>query len=896
MKLSERDEDLQLLDRLYAGCVDGKGAAVLVDGPVGCGKTALLRAFAERVFDQGGLFFSVTASASERLHPFGLVDLLMNAMRAAGMAGDLLVAEEIGATVPGGVGQGLRRAAPGLLQRICRVICEFAEEKPLVISIDDVHFADDPSLECLRFLIRRIDSSAIMILMSESSCRERELATFHADTLHLPYCYRIRLAPLTATGVTGQLTERLGADAARRLADLAGRATGGNPLLLRALIDDATAADAAGVEPNPGEGFRRAYLRCLHRCEPTMRAVARAVAVLGETASPALVGDFLVTDVTSVRRSIVDLNIAGLLSAERFRHEAAQLAVLVDIPFKDLPEMHSRAAELLHESGAAAVAVAGQLMAAHHSVKPSWRVAILREAAHEAMASGDVAESVNYLRHAFGICADAAQEAQITAALADAQWHIDPAKAARHLQHLSYDVRAGLLTGKDALVPVKQLLWWGDFVEADDLLKVIEGSEAAPGDASPPYAASSELSTVRSWLSFCCPALADDAADCTTALTLLDTTASQAIDGADRVPHGAPAGRPVAPTLFALISLILTDRLAEAASWARRLVDEPSIGRVPMRRALVETIRSAVALRQGAVADAGEYAQAALVAVAPPAWGVVVGIPLSLAVRAATELGDFDAAKSYLNLAVPPIMFDTPFALPYLQALGRYHLAMGRPHTALTSLTSCGDLMVRWGLDSPALADWRSDAAAALVAMGKVQRARALIEEQLSRLGDGRSRVHGVTLRLLAATSAVPDRVPLLDEAVLILKECGDELELAHARADLETAREALSSHDPKTHSWTLPSDEDDGPELPGPPPLLPGQEAEEPDADGSEAAPVLAELTDAQRRVVELAASGWTNRQIARRLFITVSTVEQHLTKVYRKLNVRRRSDLPRN
>jgi DNA-binding CsgD family transcriptional regulator len=51
--------------------------------------------------------------------------------------------------------------------------------------------------------------------------------------------------------------------------------------------------------------------------------------------------------------------------------------------------------------------------------------------------------------------------------------------------------------------------------------------------------------------------------------------------------------------------------------------------------------------------------------------------------------------------------------------------------------------------------------------------------------------------------------------------------------------------------------------------------------------------LSDAERRVAELAAHGLTNREIARKLYITVSTVEQHLTRVYRKLGVRRRMEL---
>ncbi|MFE3288451.1 ATP-binding protein, partial [Streptomyces sp. NPDC059233] len=72
MRVNERDEEHHLLDRLYADCVRGKGALVLVQGPVGSGKTALLQRLAQRTADRGGLFLSVTASASERLHMFGL--------------------------------------------------------------------------------------------------------------------------------------------------------------------------------------------------------------------------------------------------------------------------------------------------------------------------------------------------------------------------------------------------------------------------------------------------------------------------------------------------------------------------------------------------------------------------------------------------------------------------------------------------------------------------------------------------------------------------------------------------------------------------------------------------------------------------------------------------------
>ncbi len=55
-----------------------------------------------------------------------------------------------------------------------------------------------------------------------------------------------------------------------------------------------------------------------------------------------------------------------------------------------------------------------------------------------------------------------------------------------------------------------------------------------------------------------------------------------------------------------------------------------------------------------------------------------------------------------------------------------------------------------------------------------------------------------------------------------------------------------------------------------------------------------VAALSGAERRVATLAAQGYTNREIAHKLYVSPSTVEQHLTRVYRKLNVRRRTHLP--
>ncbi|MEU1168569.1 ATP-binding protein, partial [Streptomyces sp. NPDC005921] len=60
--LQERNGEVQQLHQLYRACAAGSGAVVLADGPVGCGKTALLRSLAEWAAGQGALCASATAS------------------------------------------------------------------------------------------------------------------------------------------------------------------------------------------------------------------------------------------------------------------------------------------------------------------------------------------------------------------------------------------------------------------------------------------------------------------------------------------------------------------------------------------------------------------------------------------------------------------------------------------------------------------------------------------------------------------------------------------------------------------------------------------------------------------------------------------------------------------
>jgi DNA-binding CsgD family transcriptional regulator len=794
-----RKTELLLFDQVYAAATHGKGTVLLVSGPVGAGKTALMQQMSAHAGRLDGLCFLVTASAGERAHPFGVLDRLVQSMCAAGMA------------------EPFPDGAPcrdhdifAMMDRVGASIREFAGGRPVVIGIDDVHFADERSLRCLTHVIRRIEHSGVVIVLNESSSYERDTADLRAEMLHLPYCHRIQLAPLTPADIADQLAERLGGASDDEFVRFSTEVSGGNPLLMHALIDDRIAVPGP-VTGEPGVSFRQAVLRILHRSAPATATVARVMAVLGDYATPALVAELGGADIALVRQCTRDLHETGLLGgegAEGFRHGHIRSAVLASIPLARLPVLHSRAAELLHASGAPAIAVAEHLFTAQDGGRAKWRVTILCEAAREAMAAGDVDSAVNSLRYAVASSPDEAQRARAAVLAADAQWHVDPGRAARQLHGLGRDARAGLLTEPDVLVVINQLLWWGEFAEADELMRL---AGVAHGGSS----------LAQLWALYRRAGLGPDPCEeparpaepslaqsgPMAAITYLSSAATSvydavATDRADQMLAGLRAGTPLTPALYALVVLVQTGRLDESSAWCDRLLKEDWVARVPMRRVMIGTIKAVAALRAGDSRTALWEIREVLDVVPPPAWGVVAGLPLSVAVRAATDLGDAQSARSYLAVPVPAAMFDTPFVLPYLQALGGYHLSMGHRQSALTHFRSGTELMTRWGVDTAGVApgiEWLDPSTPAL-------------------------------------TGFDPPR-PAPDEADPVEDSAGSQGEPAGA-------------------------------------------------ADGTR-------LTDAEQRVAALAAAGNTNRQIAGRLFITVSTVEQHLTKIYRKLNVRSRSGL---
>ncbi|XUL94532.1 helix-turn-helix transcriptional regulator (plasmid) [Streptomyces galilaeus] len=202
-------------------------------------------------------------------------------------------------------------------------------------------------------------------------------------------------------------------------------------------------------------------------------------------------------------------------------------------------------------------------------------------------------------------------------------------------------------------------------------------------------------------------------------------------------------------------------------------------------------------------------------------------------------------------------------------------------------------------MDHPGLLPWRTDAAQALLGAGRPDRAADLIADQLAPAQSAGTRVRGVALRLSAATAQPRRRIELLTEAVDALRDCGDRLELARALADLGSALQMNGAGTRagviNRRAWQLAADCGATPLCERIRPTRPPQPTPHPTGPtGPVGASGAGGLSDPEERVATLAAHGYTNREIAAKLFVSTSTVEHHLTRVYRKLGISRRQDLP--
>jgi DNA-binding CsgD family transcriptional regulator len=748
------------------------------------------------------------------------------------------------------------------------------------------------------YFARRIGPARIMMVLTECGSPQAVHSSFRAELTRRPGHVSIRLSPLSSAGIATLLTEHLDAACVQRLAPGIAQVSGGNPLLARALLDDyRQSAGQTATLPVVEDNFAQAVRNCLYRFEETVLDVARAVAILEDHGSAYLAARLLGLPAGVADAAIATLNTAGVLQDGVYRHDSARAAVLDGLAPEDRVALHQGAARLLHDVGADAGTVAGHLITGG-PVAAGWVVPVLQEAAEQALAEDRIADCVQLLQTACQAGGEDQARAIITSALARAEWRADPLAVRRHLPELTASVRSQLLAGADLRSAIEYLTWHGRPGEAAEALdQLAAGPGAEHGDA---YASGQVLAhTYPAHPGFAAP-------DPHVTAPVIQVAGP----GRPVKPEASGVACPLAwaeqilqetrlddatlmPTVVALLSLIDADRLDKAASVSAALRAEAVARRSPLWQAVFEAVHALIAAWRGDPKAAGIHAEEALRLLPPRSWGVFLGLPLAALILSQTWLGRYEEAEALLRIPVPDAMFDTPYGLCYLRARGCFNLGTGRFHAAMSDFRTAGELTEGWGQEPLAFMPWRIGVAEAHLGLGHGTEAGDVIRDQLARLPEDDARARGMALRSLAAASELHKRPGLLREAVDMLERSGNRLELARAFADLSRSYQALGRY---SQARMLGRRAERLAQQCGAEALKnalsPGG-APEPVTAIPQAADPSAKLSDSELRVAILAADGYTNRQISRRLCVTVSTVEQHLTHTYRKLGVNRLDDL---
>ncbi|HEV2727498.1 MAG TPA: AAA family ATPase, partial [Solirubrobacterales bacterium] len=251
MDLFERRGELDQLDAQITQAAGGQGCLAVVEGPAGIGKSRLLAEARSRA--EGAMrVLSARGSELEGEFPFGVVRQLFDPELAVPGRKEALLGGAAGsaAAVFGeldAAGDGAEGASFAALHGLYWLVLGLAEEGPLLISVDDLHWCDRPSLMFLTYLARRLEDRPILLLTGLREAEPGNDPALLGELVHDPAATLVRPGPLGEAGVSALIEERLATAPEQEFVAACVESTGGNPLLLTQLV---MALGSEGVNPD----------------------------------------------------------------------------------------------------------------------------------------------------------------------------------------------------------------------------------------------------------------------------------------------------------------------------------------------------------------------------------------------------------------------------------------------------------------------------------------------------------------------------------------------------------------------------------------------------------------------------------------------------------------------
>lgn len=927
--LMERERELSALNAVVASACAGEGAVAVVEGPPGIGKSRLLSAVRETTVD--ACVLRARASELDRAMPFGVVRQLIepviaaadDAERARLLRGPAELAVPVLAEVGG---TDLRGAEEPALHGLHWLTINLAGERPVVIVVDDLHWADPPSLRWLVYLAQRIEGVPVALLLATRPDEPGAVGDLIDALLALPATELISPAVLSAAAVTDMASRVLGAPAEPAFVAACQSVTGGNPFLLRELLGELatsrvapTAAAATTVARLSSEAVSRSAMTRLRRLPDACRELAEAVLTLGDDTELERAAHLAQLDLDTAAEAADALEAAFVFAPGRplaFVHPLVRASVYAKLSASSRASLHARAAMMLTSEGASPERIAGHWLSADPAGSPG-AVETLRAAAGRACRAGAPASAAAYLRRA--LREPPAQDVvpRVTLELGiDELSTYDAAAAFEHFRAAYDSLSEPADRGQAAhLLGVASMFAGQASAEVigllDHAISELPESERELGLMLESTCYSVAHLHVHAWRAykersrrFTCDGPATSLGE-RLYLGILagDAGRTGTADRARELALAAIGGgqlleslRPGDPTFYIPVStLFFCDATAEALRELQRILDWARRSGSRLAISFASNFRAMSWMRCGMLNEV-EIEATDLIDGAGSSASARNG--LVAVCEARVFRGDVEGATALWETAsLDELMTPTRRLTDYyLQGRARLRIAQGRVNEALEDLFACGDVEQAYDVTTPQSTTWRADAAVLLLDLGRADDARPLVDEELVRARSfGSARQIGTALRAAARLEDGEQALELHREAEEVFGASNDRLGHAVALADLGGA---LRRAGERKRARDYLSRAVEAARACGATPVATQAHDElvaagaRPRRDPTES---RSQLTASETRVARMAAQGMTNREIAQTLFLTEKTIELHLTNSYRKLDIGSRSQLAR-
>jgi len=896
---AERAELASFVDGLSTG-----PSALLLEGEPGIGKSTLWSDGVDLARARGAVVLSCRPSGSDAELSFvGLGDLLRTIPDEA--IGELPDPQREALEVallrrPRGSRRLDARAVSVATFGVMRAV---SRATPLVMAVDDAHLLDPPTARVLSFVVRRLSDQPLGLLLARSAL-DGAPPLGVADALPPDRLRRMLVGPLEVGELAALVRERIGLAMAPSEASRLREVSGGNPFyaleIARAAArgDEGVTGQSLPIPKNLRDDVVRQRLGAL----PQSCADLLLVAAAAGRPTPELLRAFAGESETGTIQPAID---AGLISVSgasiRFSHPLYRSAIYANASRARRHAVHRRLAELTSDpeerarhlalsadttdpevahalEGAAQVArdrgapdAAAELL--EHAIRltpaDDASAACRRhlEASHDRFIGGDTEAAADHAREALRGSGSATDRAESLRRLAAIDVERGATAAARRALE-----RAASEAGEDTLVSVEVhrdlaalLLRTGD-------LRLAERHAAAALERAERSGSDAPLAAARTILA---------------RVALLRGETSAVLRSTPAVARSAGDGMEL---VLAEAEIVAGEherarrRLGELQRSATERGDE--LGR---RSALVRLAE--LELRDGAWELATSLAQDARTLAGDLGLGDAQELGLLAALAAVRGLED--ETRAYARQGLGAADEDRLALLWSLGALGLLELSLGQPELAIRHLGRAGGIATDMGLADPAVVPFLADEPEALVGAGELELARPRID-WLQERGEalGRGSAIGAAARgrglLLAETGDLSGALESFARSVEAFENLPLPFETARSWLALGGCRRRDRQKRPAREALEHARE---GFEALGATIWAARTRAELARISGRRAS--FHQLTESEARVVRLAASGRTNREIARSLSMSVRTVEGHLSHAYAKLGLRSRTEL---